>query len=111
MSILGLFNRKSNLSRLHPPLGIRVQQNAESSAIQYEPCDLRETIELEKGLPVASRIRNFLEQDGGLYSAKDIADAIDVPLPTVKVTLSRQNKMKWHSIGEGRETKWTCLNR
>lgn len=109
--VLGLFNRKSNLSRLHHPIGIRVQQNAEGSAIQYDPCDLRETLELEKGLPVASRIRNFLERDGGMYSAKEIADAIESPLATVKVTLSRQNKTKWHAIGEGRETKWTCLNR
>lgn len=111
VSILGLFNRKSNLSRLHPPLGLTVRQNGTNSSIQYEPCDLGETIELAKGLPVASRIVNFLEKDGSLYSAKDIAEAIEIPIGTVKTTLSRHNKMKWHSIGEGRETKWCVLNR
>lgn len=110
-SILGLFNRKSNLSRLHPPLGLQVHQNGTNSAIQYEPCNLGETIELAKGLPVASRIRNLLEKDGALYAAKDIADALEIPLPTIKTTLSRHNKMKWHNIGEGREAKWCVLSR
>lgn len=110
-SVLGLFNRKSNLSRLHPPIGIRVQQNSMSSAIQYEPFDLSQTMELEKGLPLASRIINLLEQDGELRSAKDIAEALMAPLGTVKTTLSRHNKMKWHTIGEGREAKWCVLNR
>ena len=111
VSILGLFNRKSNLSRLHPPLGLTVRQNGTNSSMQYEPCDLGETVELAKGLPVASRIVNFLEKDGSLYSAKDIAEAIEIPIGTVKTTLSRHNKMKWHSIGEGRETKWCVLSR
>lgn len=111
VSILGLFNRKSNLSRLHLPLGLTVRQNGTNSSMQYEPCDLGETIELAKGLPVASRIVNFLEKDGGVYSAKDIAEAIEIPLGTVKTTLSRHNRMKWHSIGEGREAKWCVLNR
>jgi len=111
VSILGLFNRKSNLSRLHPPLGLTVRQDGNNSFMQYEPCDLGETVELAKGLPVASRIVNFLEKDGSLYSAKDIAEAIEIPIGTVKTTLSRHNKMKWHSIGEGRETKWCVLSR
>jgi archaellum biogenesis ATPase FlaH len=110
-SVLGLFNRKSNLSRLHPPMGLRVRQNSTSTAMSYEPCDLSQTLELEKGLPIASRIRNFLEQDGGLYTAKEIADALASPVSTVKSTLSRQNTHKWHSIGTGRDTKWTCVTR
>jgi hypothetical protein len=110
-SVLGLFNRKSNLSRLHLPIGLRVRQNSVSSTIQYEPHDLSQTIELEKGLPIASRIRTFLEKDGGLYAAKDIAEALEIPIGSVKTTLSRHNKMKWHTLGEGREAKWCVLNR
>lgn len=108
-AVIGLFNRKNNLSRMHHPIGIRIQQNPESSAIRFDSYDLSQTAELEKGLPVASRIRNFLERDGSLYTAKEIADAIEAPLATVKVTLSRQNKVKWHSIGEGRDVKWATL--
>ncbi len=110
-SVLGLFNRKSNLSRLHAPIGLRVRQNSTNTAMSYEPCDLSQTLELEKGLPIASRIRNFMEKDGGLYTAKEIADALGAPVATVKSTLSRQNTLKWNSIGTGRETKWTCVTR
>lgn len=108
-SVLGLFNRKSNLSRLHPPIGLRVRQNTTNTAMYYEPCDLSQTLELEKGLPIASRIRSFLEKDRGVYTAKEIADALSAPVATIKSTLSRQNTHKWHSIGTGRETKWTCV--
>lgn len=110
-SVLGLFNRKSNLSRLHAPIGLRVRQNSTNTAMSYEACDLSRTMELAKGLPVASRIRDFLEKDGNLYAAKDIAEALELPLPTVKTTLSRHNKLKWNSIGEGREAKWCVLSR
>jgi DNA-directed RNA polymerase specialized sigma24 family protein len=72
---------------------------------------LSRTLELAKGLPVASRIRDFLERDGLLYAAKDIAEALDVPLGTIKTTLSRHNKTKWNSVGEGREAKWCVLSR
>ncbi len=111
-SILGLFNRKSNLSRLHPPLGLRVRQNATNTFIHYEAYDLTQTVELAKGLPVASRIRNLLEEkEGNLCTAKDIAEALEIPLGTVKTTLSRHNKIKWNSVGEGREAKWCALSR
>lgn len=108
-SVLGLFHKKSNLSRLHPPIGLRVRQNSDSSALHYEACDLAQTVELAKGLPIANRIRMFLEKDGGLYTAREIAEALEAPVATVKSTLSRENERKWHSIGEGRESKWTCL--
>ena len=110
-SVLGLFNRKSNLSRLHPPIGLRVRQNATNTALSYEVCDLSQTLELERGLPIASRIRNFLEKDGGVYTAKEISDSLSAPLSTVKSTLSRENQRKWHSLGTGRDVKWTCVNR
>ena len=109
--VLGIFNRKSNLSRLHPPIGLRVRQNSVNTAMHYEAYDLSQTNELERGLPVASRIRNFLEKDGGVYTAKEIAEALGSPLVTVKSTLSRENTRKWHTLGTGRETKWTCVTR
>ena len=52
VSILGLFNRKSNLSRLHPPIGVQVTQNAESTRICYEPFDLSQAPELVNSLPL-----------------------------------------------------------
>lgn len=81
------------------------------TAMSYESCDLSRTLELAKGLPVASRIRDFLENDGNLHAAKDIAEALEIPVGTIKTTLSRHNRIKWNSVGEGREAKWCVLNR
>lgn len=111
VSLLGLFNRKSNLSRLHAPLGLQVTQNADSTSMRYEAFDLNQAPEIEKALPLPNRIRNLLESDGSLYTSKDIAEQLGAPLPTVKAVLSKHNRIKWHMIGEGRDAKWTALNR
>jgi hypothetical protein len=88
VSILGLFNRKSNLSRLHVPLGLKVTQNQDNSVMTYEPFDLSQAPELEQSLPVASRIRNFLERDGGAYTAQDVSDGTGIKKRVVSTTLS-----------------------
>jgi hypothetical protein len=108
VSILGLVNRKSNLSRTHEPIGLKVTQN--NAAIHYEPFDLTQANELSKVLPAASQIRTLLESDGMPRFAKDIAEETGLPLATVKSTLSRDQGRKWQKIGEGRDTKWTVLS-
>ncbi len=110
-SILGLFHRKSNLSRTHSPMGLKVTQNAENSQIHYEPFDLSQAPELAKSLPWPHQIRNLLESDGIPRSSKDIADELGAPLATIKVCLSTHKGKKWHMIGENRDAKWTTLNR
>jgi hypothetical protein len=110
-SIIGLFNRKSNLSRLHHPIGLKVTQNEAGTCVHYEPFDLSQASALEAALPLVNRIRNLLEQDGTPRTAKQIADALGENLRTVQTTLSRYNGTKWHKLGENRETLWTVLNR
>ena len=109
-AILGLFNRKSNLSRLHLPIGLQVSQNAESTRIKYEPIDLSQAGELATALPLPNRIRNLLE-DGEPRRSKDIADELGAALSSIKAVLSKHKGRKWHMVGEGREAKWTALNR
>lgn len=109
-AILGLFNRKSNLSRLHLPFGLKVTQNSDNTRMQYEPYDLSQAEELATALPLPNRIRNLLE-DGDLRSSKGIADALEAPLNTIKAVLSKHKGTKWHMVGENREAKWTVLNR
>lgn len=109
-AILALFNRKSNLSRLHHPIGLKVTQNSNNTAMQYEPFDLGQSAELATALPLPSRIRNLLE-DGVPRSSKDIADELGAGLPTIKAVLSKHKGYKWHMVGENREAKWTVLNR
>jgi hypothetical protein len=110
-AILGLFNRKSNLSRTHLPIGLKVSQNNDNSIITYEPFDLSQAAELAKALPWPNQIRNLLESDGVPRSSKDIADELGAPLATIKVTLSTYKGRKWQMVGENRDAKWTTLNR
>ncbi|MEO7859897.1 MAG: AAA family ATPase [Nitrospirales bacterium] len=109
-AILGLFNRKSNLSRLHLPIGLKVTQNSDNTMMMYELYDLTEAVELATALPLPNRIRNLLE-DGDPRSSKEIADALEAPLTSIKAVLSKHKGTKWHMIGENREAKWTVLNR
>jgi len=109
-AILGVFNRKSNLSRLHHPLGIKVTQNSDNTVMAYEVFDLSQAAELATALPLASRIRNLLE-DGTLRSSQVIAESLTAPLASVKAVLSKHKGRKWHMIGENRDAQWTVLNR
>jgi|CXWL01.1.fsa_nt_gi hypothetical protein len=107
--ILGLFHRKSNLSRLHPPIGLKATQDQVGSRIRFESFDLAQAEELEKSLPVASRIRTFLERDGNVYKAREIAEELDIKLSVVKFTLSKHKAVKWQMVGEGRDAGWCVL--
>jgi hypothetical protein len=111
ISILGLFNRKSNHSRLHYPIGLKVIQNEDTTHIQYEPYDLANADELVPALPLPARIRNLLESDGVPRTSREIAEELEAELASVKAVLSKHKGLKWHMIGEGREAKWTVLNR
>jgi hypothetical protein len=109
VSILGLFNRKSNLSRLHLPFGLKVTQNADNTLMQYEPFDLNKAAELAKALPAPAQIRNFLE-DGTPRTAKQIAEGTGLKLATVTSALSRDKGRKWQMIGgAGQDTLWCVL--
>ena len=107
---LALIHRKSNLSRLHMPIGLTVRQSADNDSIQYETFDLSQSAGLEAALPLPSRIRNLLDSDGIPRSANQIAEALNVRLATVQSTLSRKRGTKWSMIGENREAKWTTLS-
>lgn len=111
-SILGLFHRKSNLSRTHAAIGMKVTQNEEGTSMCYEAFDLSQTAELATALPLQNRIRTLLE-DGHPRKARDIADEVGAKLNSIKTTLSnpRFKGSKWHMLGEGREAQWTVLNR
>ena len=109
-AILGLFHRKSNLMRKHPPIGLQVTHNPDGTFIRYESFDLAKTAELVTALPLPNRIRTLLE-DGNPRTSQQIADELGAKLGSVKSTLSnpRYKGFKWSLIGEGRESKWTTL--
>ena len=108
-AIIGLFNQKVNLSRKHPPIGLKVTQNEDNSCITYEPFDLSQASDLAAKLPLPNRIRILLE-DGELRSSKSIADELGAKWATVKAVLSKHKGTKWQMVGEHKETKWTVLH-
>ncbi len=110
-AILGLFHRKSNLTRKHQPIGLKVTHTQDGSYIRYDPYDLSQAAELKKALPWPNQIRTLLESDGVPRSSQEIADALWAPLATIKVYLSNYKGVKWHMVGENRDAKWTALNR
>lgn len=110
-AILGLFNRKSNLSRTHLPFGLKVTQNEDNTLLMYEPYDLSQAAELKQSLPWPNQIRNLLESDRVPRSSKDIADELGAPLASIKAVLSKHKGTKWHMVGENKDAKWTVLTR
>lgn len=111
-AVLGLFHRKSNLTRKHLPIGLKVTHNEDGTYIRYEPFDLAQTAELVDALPLANRIRNLLDSDGIPRTSQQIADDLGAKLGSVKTTLSnpRYKGFKWSMLGEGRDTKWTTMS-
>lgn len=109
-AILGLFHRKSNLTRKHLPIGLKVTHKQDGTSIKYEPFDLTKTAELINALPLPSRIRNFLDSDGTPRTSQQIADALGAKLGSVKTTLSRHVGVKWSLLGEGKDAKWTTIS-
>jgi hypothetical protein len=107
---LALIHRKANLSRYHHPIGLKVTQNADGSLIRFEEFDLTKAAALQQALPNASRIRNFLERDGGVYSAHEISDATGIKLTVTKFTLSKHKGRKWAMVGANKDAKWTALS-
>lgn len=112
-AILGLFHRKSNLSRKHAPIGLKVTHNAQGTFVRYEAFDLSKTADLQHALPLQNRIRNLLDSDGMPRTSQQVADELDAKLGSVKTTLSspRYKGFKWSMLGEGKETKWTTIIR
>ena len=81
---LCLANRKSNLSKLHLPLGYELKFT--DTATHFKAIDVRETPHARE-LSLSWQIKDLLK--GGLMNAKDIAKELDKDIATVRVELSR----------------------
>jgi hypothetical protein len=96
--VIGLHNRKSNLSRLHAPIGLQITHHSGGDRIVFESCDLSTAPELEKGLPLPNRIRRLLESDGVPRHEKTIAEELGAKKESVHVTLYRYKGKKWMAL-------------
>jgi len=102
-----LSQKKNNFGSLHPPLAFEFVFDGES--VRVAACDPQDEPACEHKLPLASRIRNLLE-DGTPRSSKEIALALGAKLNTIAVALSRGKKAgKWSLVTVGGVEKWTVL--
>ena len=110
-AILGLFHRKTNLTRKHPPIGLKVTQDEHVSRIHYAAHDLRDSEEMARALPLPNRIRNLLETDGTPRTSKQIAEQLGEDLKFVRTTLGREQykNKKWSVIEGGPELLYTVI--
>ena len=106
--VMILYHRKNNLGRRLQPLGYRLTVTDECA--RFEPCDPNAEPALEATLPLASRIRNLLD-DGLPRSSKEIADELGAKSGSIKAVLSQHKGVKWQRIGNYHDGQWTVLNR
>ena len=106
-SASALHQKKNNFGPALPPLGFELNFSHERVHIgSYHPTD---EPECDDKLPVASRIRNLLE-DGAMRTAEQIADDLHLRLATVKSVLSREKGRKWQMFGgAGAPTQYSVL--
>lgn len=93
-ALLGLFNKKSNLARLHAPIGLKVTRSLDGMYVEYQPANLAETEELAKGLPPLMRVRTLMK-DGKARSIAQIVDELNISLESVRTVCKRGEKKGW----------------
>ena len=103
---VGLFNRKSNVDRLAPPLGFRLEFRDDRVAI--ERTDIQDVPELVPELPVRARMIQTL--GGGPLSLEEIAGEIDATTEAVRQAAKRgEGKVFTRLTSEGRMERWALL--
>jgi hypothetical protein len=84
---VGLFNRKSNLSRLHPAVGFQFTFTETRTLV--ERVNLADVEDLAGRLPLWQRIQHLLTLGGGVpRTYADLAEALDAKPDTVKKAVS-----------------------
>lgn len=85
---LGLFHRKSNVSKLHRPMGFEFRFDGEMGPITVSPTDVQDMPGVSPDLSVGRRIERLLPESGPLRP-KEIADRLQVKDDAVRAALKR----------------------
>ncbi len=85
---LGLFHRKSNVSRLFHPIGFSFHFGNCSTSVRAR--EVSSVAEFEEQMPVELRIKTLLQH--GAYSPSELADELVVSGSTIRVTLARMKE-------------------
>jgi len=89
---LGLFHRKSNLDRLHSPMGFLVTCASDGSRMHFSAADVSESTALSKGLSLPARLKQALKR--GAKTAKDLSEELDAPVTSIRPRLN-EGQGKW----------------
>jgi len=84
---VGVYHRKSNVSRMWKPFGLRMRFDTEGGSVSFASQDLRKVPSLAAELSVGARILDALR--GGSLAPAQIAEATEVAGGTVRKELSR----------------------
>jgi len=86
---VGLFNRKSNLGRLRPPLGYAIR--FEEDRTLFRRADVADNAELAVQMTIRQRMAHMLK--GGAYNYDRIAEELEADIDTVKRTARRYKNL------------------
>jgi hypothetical protein len=86
---IGLFNRKSNLGRLRPPLGFSISFGEETTT--FHRTDVADSPDLSAQLTVRQKMGHVLRR--GAMNPEQIADRIEEKVETVTRTMRRYKKL------------------
>jgi DNA-directed RNA polymerase specialized sigma24 family protein len=103
--VVGVFHRKANRDRLHPPLGLRFTFRPDSVHVRRH--EVADEPDLAVRMPLAYRVHQALRE--GAKTASEIADDLGISDNVARALLSRARRQgKVVSLEErrGRETLW-----
>jgi len=84
---IGVYHRKSNVSRKHRPFGLRMRFDGDDGPVTFGWQDLRDVPALARSLSVGDRVMNALRS--GALAPAAIAEATDTAGGTVRSALAR----------------------
>lgn len=85
---VGLFHRKSNLGKLHHPIGLRIEFGVDTTRFTRQ--DIRDIPEFREALTNAQRIELLL--GAGPLAQADIAEELDLSNDVARITLNRMEE-------------------
>ena len=106
---LGLFHRKSNLDRLHSPMGFLVTCASDGSRMHFAAADVSESVDLSKGLSLTTRLKKALR--GGAMTAKELSEELGTDVKPIRSRLA-EGSGKWcvpTGKDDQREKLWGLL--
>lgn len=109
---IGLFNRKSNLTRIQPAVGFQFEFTEDATVVSRT--NLADVEDLAGQLPIWQRIAHLIKAGGGVPRAiQEIADELDAKVDTVKkaVSLRRKGSMFAHVPGSDGVTRIALVER